>query len=259
MALTKVTSGTLSANAVAAAHIADGTVVAAEIADDAITTAKILNANVTTAKIAADAVDGTKIADDALNSEHYAAASIDNEHLADDAVGVAELSATGTASSSTFLRGDNAWAAAGGGKILQGPIIERFTERVQLFNTSLAVVDDDWAVTITPSATSSKILVQVLCHNLFGDYNVNHGCLWTLYRNGTDIAPTASQGLFFKAKPLVSYGWFTTFFQTVDAPNSTSALTYKPYFSQEGGNTRFGLDNNTTANQSMMWAWEIGA
>ena len=49
-----------------------------------------------------------------------------------------------------------------GGKILQGPIIERFTERVQLFNTSLAVVDDDWAVTNTPSATSSKILLQVL-------------------------------------------------------------------------------------------------
>ena len=36
---------------------------------------------------------------------------IDNAHLADDAVGIAELSATGTASSSTFLRGDNAWAA----------------------------------------------------------------------------------------------------------------------------------------------------
>ena len=32
--------------------------------------------------------------------------------VADDAVGVAQLSATGTASSSVFLRGDNAWAAA---------------------------------------------------------------------------------------------------------------------------------------------------
>ena len=38
--------------------------------------------------------------------------------MADDAVGVAELSATGTASSSTFLRGDNAWAAAGGGSLV---------------------------------------------------------------------------------------------------------------------------------------------
>lgn len=37
--------------------------------------------------------------------------SINNAAMADDAVGIAELSATGTASSSTFLRGDNAWAA----------------------------------------------------------------------------------------------------------------------------------------------------
>ena len=35
--------------------------------------------------------------------------------LADDAVGVAGLSATGTASASTFLRGDNAWASAAAG------------------------------------------------------------------------------------------------------------------------------------------------
>ena len=39
--------------------------------------------------------------------------SVDNDAMADDAIGVAELSATGTASSSTFLRGDNAWTAAG--------------------------------------------------------------------------------------------------------------------------------------------------
>ena len=118
-------------NAITAAKIADGTVVAAEIADNAVTTAKINADAVTGAKIADDAidsehiaadsidaehyaagsVDATAIGNDVVNSQHYAAASIDNEHLADDAVGVAELSATGTASSSTFLRGDNAWVA----------------------------------------------------------------------------------------------------------------------------------------------------
>ena len=36
---------------------------------------------------------------------------VDNGTMADDAIGVAELSATGTASSSTYLRGDNAWTA----------------------------------------------------------------------------------------------------------------------------------------------------
>jgi len=35
--------------------------------------------------------------------------------LPDDSINLADLSATGTASSSTFLRGDNSWAAAGGG------------------------------------------------------------------------------------------------------------------------------------------------
>jgi len=63
----------------------------------------------------ADTVTNAMIVDNAINSEHYTDASIDNAHLADDAVGLDELSATGTPSSSNFLRGDNAWAAAGGG------------------------------------------------------------------------------------------------------------------------------------------------
>jgi len=41
--------------------------------------------------------------------------TVSNAKVADDAIGLAELSATGTASSSTFLRGDNAWAAPSGG------------------------------------------------------------------------------------------------------------------------------------------------
>ena len=37
--------------------------------------------------------------------------TIDNGCMADDSVGIADLSATGTASSSTYLRGDNSWAS----------------------------------------------------------------------------------------------------------------------------------------------------
>ena len=62
------------------------------------------------AGLTADLIDETKLADNSIDSEHYNDGSIDNVHLADDAVGVDELSATGTASSSTFLRGDNSWA-----------------------------------------------------------------------------------------------------------------------------------------------------
>jgi|TARA_R110002167_G_scaffold90161_3_gene243090 hypothetical protein len=40
--------------------------------------------------------------------------AITNAKMADDAVGVADLAATGTASITTFLRGDNTWAIAAG-------------------------------------------------------------------------------------------------------------------------------------------------
>jgi hypothetical protein len=44
-----------------------------------------------------------------LSIAGLAANTVGNTQMADDAVGVAELSATGTASATTFLRGDNAW------------------------------------------------------------------------------------------------------------------------------------------------------
>ena len=49
------------------------------------------------------------IQDDAVTDAKLPANSVGNSEMKDDAVGIAELSATGTASSSTFLRGDNTW------------------------------------------------------------------------------------------------------------------------------------------------------
>ena len=127
-------------NAITTAKIAAGTIIASDVADNSITNAKMADDAVGVAELSAtgtasnsvflrgdnswatagstsasDLTSGTlpiaRIANDAIDSQHYAAGSIDNEHLADDAVGVAELSATGTASSSTFLRGDNSWTA----------------------------------------------------------------------------------------------------------------------------------------------------
>jgi len=49
-----------------------------------------------------------------LNSLSIPANTIVAADMADDTVGIAELSATGTASATTFLRGDNSWVAVGG-------------------------------------------------------------------------------------------------------------------------------------------------
>ena len=49
------------------------------------------------------------VKDDAVTAGKIPANAVGNSELADDAVGIAELSATGTASNTTFLRGDNSW------------------------------------------------------------------------------------------------------------------------------------------------------
>ena len=61
--------------------------------------------------MALDKITTAIIADDAVTAAKIPANSIGASEMADDAIGIAELSATGTASSTTFLRGDNAWSA----------------------------------------------------------------------------------------------------------------------------------------------------
>ena len=84
--------------------------------------------------------------------------SVTNAKMADDAIGVAELSATGTASSSTFLRGDNSWVAPSGGKIGQAVTATRADDTSI---TSTSYTDTNCTVAITPTATDSKILVHI--------------------------------------------------------------------------------------------------
>ena len=61
----------------------------------------------------------TELQHSGASSANITLASDGSVALPNDTVDIATLSATGTASSSTFLRGDNSWAAAGGGKINQ--------------------------------------------------------------------------------------------------------------------------------------------
>ena len=93
---------------------------------------------------------------------------ITNAELADDAVAIADLAATGTANSSTFLRGDNTWNAAGGGKILQ---YQQSTKKDNSSTTSTSHIDipgtdqsgsgSIFCCKMTPSAATSKILVTL--------------------------------------------------------------------------------------------------
>ena len=70
---------------------------------------KILKTSTGAAEFTLPATDGT--AGQVMQTDGAGQLSV--AALAADTVGTAQLSATGTASASTFLRGDNAWVASG--------------------------------------------------------------------------------------------------------------------------------------------------
>lgn len=95
-----ITSPKLANGSVTNSKLADANVTTGKLADASVTTAKIVDANVTTAKILDAAVTTAKILDGSVTAAKLAAG----------AVTIPKIAATGTASATTFLRGDGAWA-----------------------------------------------------------------------------------------------------------------------------------------------------
>ena len=85
----------------------DGTVTTSKIEDDAVTADKLANSINT--EIAANTA---KVTNATHTGDVTGATALT---IANDAVDIAMLSATGTASATTFLRGDNAWESVPGG------------------------------------------------------------------------------------------------------------------------------------------------
>jgi len=188
-------------------------------------------------------VDSGTLATNSVDSAELIDGAVDNSHLADDAVAVAELAATGTASSSTFLRGDNAWAEAGGGKLLQvqHTQIEDETETTSSSYVTTNITDD-----ITPSATSSKVLVMiapvVYASGLaYHDFAIFRGA--TQLTNDTQLQRSAGV-------------MQTQCFTYLDSPSTTSATTYTLKMKSLNGQAVGVCTNNDPSGITLM---EIGA
>ncbi len=98
-----------------ASEYAGGTVIGGPIT---ITAGALSDNSILTADIAPNAVTTAEIAADTITAADIAANAVTSSELANDAVTIAKLAATGTPSSTTFLRGDNTWAVPAGGAAL---------------------------------------------------------------------------------------------------------------------------------------------
>jgi hypothetical protein len=112
---------------------------AASIADDSVTAAKLANSINT--EIAANTA---KVTNATHTGDVTGATALT---IATDAVDIAMLSATGTASSSTFLRGDNAWA------VVASAITREGGDSTEATTTSTSAVDLLAASSLTIGAT----------------------------------------------------------------------------------------------------------
>ena len=114
--------------------------------------------------------------------------------IATDAVDIAMLSATGTANGTTFLRGDNAWAAAGGGKVLQ------------IVATSTPATGDADPVgnTVSSSLTTVSAYVTAVSHSITVSDATNKVLAIAIVRG--EITADSGSGICYGGTRMVSSG-----------------------------------------------------
>jgi hypothetical protein len=139
---------------------------------------------------------------------------------------------SGTASSSTVLYGDQTYKAEpGGGKVLQVQYTLNTTPG-STSTSSTSFVTCGTTVDITPSATTSTILLQWM-GNSMNTANNNDECILTFYRDSTQLNQLFDN--------MGTGGWMGTTMIYMDAPSSTSAITYDARFkAYQAGQTVYG-------------------
>lgn len=145
------------------------------------------------------------------------------------------------------------WAApAGGGKVLQ---VVQGTTSTATATTSGSYVASNLSVTITPSASTSRILVMYSMCNLISRSGTYTDYQLALYRGATQIWVTGNGN--FGDVPSFIYAQNFDSGHYVDSPSTTSATTYTMYGKRTVGTLT--MNEQGVANQGTLIAMEIGA
>ena len=152
----------------------------------------------------------------------------------------------------TVIRGDDNFDSADVGKVLQ-VVNFRSPDSGNVTTTSTSYVDTGMEASITPSSTSSKILVIA---NLNGLYKSNSDNVVStkLLRGSTDIGTIESMNVYTASTIAAASGSSISY---LDSPNTSSAVTYKVQFKSINGSTvyiniRFNGANTTHSTLTLM-------
>jgi len=143
----------------------------------------------------------------------------------------------------------------GGGKVLQVLTATDSTKR-STTSTSFVTASNTLSVDITPSATSSKVLIMI--STVIGNDTEEAQAISTIYRDSTNLG-NGNSGM------LVTYHYGGTTRQSaslifLDSPSSTSQLTYQLYVRGTGGNTEINYDGASgNGGKGSIIVMEIGA
>ena len=156
----------------------------------------------------------------------------------DSTVSLAKLTATGTKSSSTFLRGDNTFAEAGGGLVLQVVSVGYATTVTQ---TASSYATSGLTATITPTSSSNKVLVLTSSSiATFGDGSNSsgrHGLVGLFRGTVSDtklLEHDSGVSMHSSSTSSKDHSYNTVSFSYLDTPSTTSAQVYTVGISGQG-------------------------
>jgi hypothetical protein len=208
-----------------------------EPSDNSVTSGKIVDGTIVNADInASAAIALSKLASDPSNASNLTSGTVPTARLA-----------SGTADSTTFLRGDSTWAAAGGGKVLQ---VVQGTYATQTSTTSSTFVTTNLSASITPSSTSNKVFVTGVVNSFYAYGGSPAGAYIAIYRDGSSLVSNAGWTYSASSTGVIH----TVPFSYLDSPSSTSSLTYEIYFRRHTGTT---VNAHDSGNQSHIILMEI--
>ncbi len=183
-----------------------------------------------------------------LTSSDIASDIINSTHIGDTAISGFDALATAPADTDEFLISDagvlkrlDASLVGGGGKVLQVISATDSTQRTTT-STSFVTASNTLAANITPSATSSKVLILVnsTCYNSASGYTY-----YTIFRDSTNVASNSSVNELTAQYGISGTNISPLSIKFLDSPNTTSQITYQAYMKVQNSTGYFNVNGNT--------------